>query len=253
MTVSLRRMSAGNGYRYLLRSVVAGDGNRALSTPLTRYYTEVGTPPGRWMGSGVRRLGAGQLAPGMEVTEAQLALLIGMGRDPVTGEQLGRGYARYRPVGERIRDRVDALDPEMTVEDCAAETTRIESEEAASGARHAVAGFDLTFSVPKSVSVLWGVADGSTQERIVEAHHAAVADVLDFFEREVAATRAVVSAGMVPLPRSKLLGWRRWRTTTTTPGPVTRSSTRIWSSPTRSRPCSMAAGAAWMAGPSSRR
>ena len=59
--------------------------------------------------------------------------------------------------------------------------------------RHAVAGFDLTFSVPKSVSVLWGVADAATQERIVEAHHAAVADVIDFFEREVAATRAGIS------------------------------------------------------------
>lgn len=195
MTVSLRRMSAGNGYRYLLRSVVTGDGNRALSTPLTRYYTEAGTPPGRWMGSGVRRLGGGELAPGMEVTEAQLALLIGMGRDPVTGEQLGRAYAKYKPVAERIQDRVGALDPEMTLEDCAAETTRIEAEEAAVGAKHAVAGFDLTFSVPKSVSVLWGVADGVTQERIVEAHHAAVADVLDFFECEVAATRAGVSSG----------------------------------------------------------
>ena len=57
MTVSLRRMSAGSGYQYLLRSVAAGDGNRALSTPLTRYYSEVGTPPGRWMGSGLRVLG----------------------------------------------------------------------------------------------------------------------------------------------------------------------------------------------------
>ena len=195
MTVSLRRMSAGNGYQYLLRSVVAGDGNRALSTPLTRYYSEAGTPPGRWMGSGVSRLGGGELVPGMEVTEAQLALLTGMGRDPVTGEQLGRAYATYRPVGERIQERVDALDPEMTFEDCAAETARIEAEEAAAGARHAVAGFDLTFSVPKSVSVLWGVADAPTQERIVEAHHAAVCDVLDFFECEVAVTRAGVSAG----------------------------------------------------------
>ncbi len=92
MTVSLRRMSAGSGYRYLLRSVAVGDGNRALSTSLTRYYTEVGTPPGRWMGSGVHALGAGCLQPGMPVTEEQLALLIGMGRDPVTGEQLGRAY-----------------------------------------------------------------------------------------------------------------------------------------------------------------
>lgn len=44
MTVSMRVMSAGNGYEYLLRTVAAGDGDRSLSTPLTRYYTEEGTP-----------------------------------------------------------------------------------------------------------------------------------------------------------------------------------------------------------------
>ncbi|GAB7003985.1 hypothetical protein JCM18899A_14570 [Nocardioides sp. AN3] len=195
MTVSLRRMSAGSGYRYLLRSVAVGDGNRALSTSLTRYYTEVGTPPGRWMGSGVHALGAGCLQPGMPVTEEQLALLIGMGRDPVTGEQLGRAYPEYQSLSARIKERVAGLDPGMTSEDCAAETARIEAEETARGPRHAVAGYDLTFSVPKSVSVLWGLADAATQEQIVAAHHAAVADVMDFLEREVAATRAGVAAG----------------------------------------------------------
>lgn len=189
----MRRMSAGSGYQYLLRSVAAGDGDRSLSTPLTRYYSEVGTPPGRWMGSGVRAFGDGQLAPGMTVTEDQLALLIGMGRDPITGVQLGRAFPTYKRLADRIGERVAALDPEMTQEGCAAETSRIEAEETALGMRHAVAGFDLTFSVPKSVSVLWGVADAATQARIVEAHHAAVADVLAFFEREAAATRAGIS------------------------------------------------------------
>ena len=163
VTVSLRRMSAGTGYQYLLRSVAAGDGNRTLSTPLTRYYEEAGTPPGYWLGSGVRVFGEGQLAPGAAVTEEQLALLIGMGRDPITGEHLGRAYATYDPAGDVPR--------------------------------HAVAGFDLTFSVPKSVSVLWGLADARLQERVVAAHHAAVADVVDLFEREVAATRTGFSDG----------------------------------------------------------
>jgi conjugative relaxase-like TrwC/TraI family protein len=186
-------MSAGSGYQYLLRSVAAGDGSRALSTPLTRYYSAVGTPPGRWLGSGVRAFGSGQLAAGMQVTEEQLALLIGMGRDPVTGEQFGRAYPSYKRLSDRIDERVAALDPEMTQEECAAETSRIEAEETAAGMRHAVAGFDLTFSVPKSVSVLWAVADAVTQERIADAHHAAVADLIDFFEREVASTRAGIS------------------------------------------------------------
>jgi hypothetical protein len=39
----MRVMSPGGGYKYLLKSVAAGDGDRALSAPLTRYYLESGT------------------------------------------------------------------------------------------------------------------------------------------------------------------------------------------------------------------
>lgn len=160
MVVSMRPMSAGEGYRYLLKSVAAGDGDRPLSTPLTRYYAETGTPPGRWLGSAVREVG---VAEGEQVTEQQLGLLLGEGRHPLTGEQLGRAYPVY---------------------------------EGSSG-RRAVAGFDFTFSVPKSASVLWAVSDVAMQERIIEAHHAAIRDVVAFMEREVAATRIgmTVTAG----------------------------------------------------------
>lgn len=92
MTVSMRVMSAGDGYKYLLRTVAAGDGHRSLTTPLTRYYTVEGTPPARWMGAGRSALGSGQLVPGDEVSEAQLQLLVGMGRDPLTRAPLGRAY-----------------------------------------------------------------------------------------------------------------------------------------------------------------
>ena len=60
VTVSMRVMHAGDGYKYLLRSVAAGDGNRTLATPLTRYYVDAGTPPGRWMGSGLSAIGGGR-------------------------------------------------------------------------------------------------------------------------------------------------------------------------------------------------
>ncbi|GAA1487428.1 hypothetical protein GCM10009626_01740 [Brachybacterium sacelli] len=43
----MRVMSAGDGYKHLLRSVAAADGDRSLSTPLTRYYVEESTPWGR--------------------------------------------------------------------------------------------------------------------------------------------------------------------------------------------------------------
>ena len=93
MTVSIKKMSAGEGYRYLLRTVAAGDGDRSLSSPLTRYYTEAGTPPGRWLGSGVASLDS-PLRVGDEVTEEQLRRLIGEGRHPVAGEHLGRAIGR---------------------------------------------------------------------------------------------------------------------------------------------------------------
>lgn len=44
MTVSIRVMTAGDGYRYLLNSVVTGDGDRDAAAALTRYYLESGTP-----------------------------------------------------------------------------------------------------------------------------------------------------------------------------------------------------------------
>ncbi len=189
MTVSMRVMSAGDGYKYLLRTVASGDGDRMLSTPLTRYYTEEGTPPGRWLGSAVAVLGGGSVVVGDQVTETQLQLLIGMGRDPVTGDPLGSAYRNYPTVTERIRQRTAGLDPELPVTERAEAVAVIEAEEAAKGARKAVAGFDFTFSIPKSASVLWAVADAGTQSLIADAHHAAVAEMVAFIEREVAATR----------------------------------------------------------------
>lgn len=193
VTVSMRVMSAGDGYRYLLASVAAGDGQRDLSTPLTRYYTEAGCPPGFWLGSGLRGVGAGQLRAGETVAESQLALLLGTGHDPVTGEPLGHAYPTYRSRGQRIAARVAALDSDLPEGDRAAAVAAIEGEEAARPVRRAVAGYDYTFSVPKSVSVLWAVADAATQASIVAAHHAAVAEVLDLMERQVAATRTGVN------------------------------------------------------------
>ena len=189
MTVSMRVMSAGDGYKYLLRTVASGDGDRVLSTPLTRYYTEEGTPPGRWMGSAVTALGDGAIAVGDEVSEQQLQRLIGQGRDPVTGEALGSPYRKYPTVAERIESRTARLDTGLPVTERAEAVAAIEAEESVRGVRKAVAGFDFTFSIPKSASVLWAVSDAGTQSLIAEAHHAAVAEMVAFIEREVAATR----------------------------------------------------------------
>ena len=188
MTVSIRVMTAGDGYRYLLNSVVIGDGDRDATSALTRYYLEAGTPPGVWLGTGLPGL-AGDVKAGASVSEAQLRRLMGHGQDPNTGEQLGRPYRKFATASERIERRLDHLPKTLTGTERAAQQALIEAEEAQKPTNAPVAGFDLTFSVPKSVSTLWAIADGGTQALIAQAHHAAIRDVLGLLERDVAMTR----------------------------------------------------------------
>jgi conjugative relaxase-like TrwC/TraI family protein len=189
MTVSMRVMSAGDGYKYLLKSVAAGDGERSLSTPLTRYYAEAGNPPGFWLGSGLTGFSTGNLAAGSQVSEQQLQLLVGMGRDPLSGAPLGRAYQQFDSVAERVEERTRQLSPSLDPAYRAELVAQIAAEEKERGTRRAVAGFDYTFSVPKSVSAIWAVSDAGTQSLIADAHHAAVAELVALIEREVAATR----------------------------------------------------------------
>lgn len=98
MVVSLHKMTAGHGVDYLMSTVVVGDGDRDLGTPLTRYYTEAGTPPGTWLGRGLPDIGSdelGRVAVGDVVTEMQLRRLFEEGRDPITGVQLGKANGAY--------------------------------------------------------------------------------------------------------------------------------------------------------------
>ena len=50
-------------------------------------------------------------------------------------------------------------------------------------------GFDLTFSAPKSVSVLFGIGDDRLRSTLRAAHDQAVADALGYMERQAAVTR----------------------------------------------------------------
>ncbi|MEE6296637.1 MobF family relaxase [Georgenia wangjunii] len=147
---------AGESYTYLLDSVTTDHG-RPGATPMTRYYAAHGTPPGTWLGAGLAGLDENQgLAGGSFVTLAQMERLFANGADPVTGRALGQSPHVY-----------------------AADTDR----------RRPVAGFDSTFTAPKSVSVLWAVADADTRDVIYECHRQAIADVVALIERDVARTR----------------------------------------------------------------
>ena len=202
----MRVMSAGDGFRYLLKTMVAGDGNRDLTKPLTRYYQEKGTPPGFWMGSGVHGLGHGALEVGGEVAESHLQLLLGLGCDPVTGEPLGKAWSKFKTAAQRIEVRIRQLPAGLSVAERAEAITDIEAEENVRDRRRAVAGFDYTFSVPKSVSTLWAVADGGTQALIKHAHHSAVTEVIDLMERDVAMTRIGSDAGGGSVAQVDVLG-----------------------------------------------
>ena len=133
------------------------------------------------------------------MTEEHLARLLGDGIHPVTGEKLGKRFPSLQPPRERIAARVARLDPDLRGEGRAEAVQRIREEEVAKKPRTAVAGFDLTFSPPKSVSAIWGVADAGTQALIAQAHHAAMRDTIALLEDRVAATR-VGAGGIAQMP-----------------------------------------------------
>ncbi|MBB3040100.1 conjugative relaxase-like TrwC/TraI family protein [Hoyosella altamirensis] len=61
--------------------------------------------------------------------------------------------------------------------------------ESARQVRHPVAGFDLTFTPAKSVSVLWALGDDTTRQAVEEAHRSAVAETIEWLEENAAFTR----------------------------------------------------------------
>jgi conjugative relaxase-like TrwC/TraI family protein len=166
VTMSIRRMSLGAGYRYLMSSVARADGSGHAASALTRYYAESGTPPGRFLGRGLAGLNGGEgVAVGSTVTEEHLFRMLGMLQDPITGEQLGRSPRRGGPA-------------------------YIDSRGVTRKVSLPVAGFDLTFSAPKSVSVVWAVADEATQGLIYAAHQAALEHVIAYAEERVFSSRS---------------------------------------------------------------
>jgi conjugative relaxase-like TrwC/TraI family protein len=155
--ISIRRVTLGGGYRYLINSVAAGDGNPEPSRGLAHYYASTGTPPGVFLGAGLADLDDGKgVEKGSQVSEEHLFNMLGKLSDPVSGE----------PVGGRL-----------TVPGNAAP----------------VAGFDLTFSPSKSVSTAWALADEDTKAVIAECHREAIDYVLTYAEAHVFHSRSGAS------------------------------------------------------------
>ncbi|OJX97357.1 MAG: hypothetical protein BGO96_05345 [Micrococcales bacterium 73-15] len=206
ITTSRTGLAFGHAYRYLTKTVAAGDGDLKSADALLRYYEANGTPPGRWLGSGLALLGddARGILAGDQVTEEQMNHLFGHGRDPLTLEVLGRRPTILDPLAQRIEARVQQLPGDLSGSGRDAAIARLTAEETARRPPQSRAGFDLTFTLPKSVSTLWAVSDAGVQAQIAAAHHEAIAECLAILERQVIMTR-VGAAGIAQIETRGLI------------------------------------------------
>ncbi|GGQ33702.1 hypothetical protein GCM10010249_60250 [Streptomyces roseolilacinus] len=149
-------------YRYYLRETVVGDGRRPARTPLRAAQEQAGAPAGRWMGRGLAALG---LAPGDEVTEAQLRNLFG---------ERGR-----HPYADRIE--ADRLAKGASAKEA--------FKAGALGRRVTVTGVDFVFRPQPTIYLLWAFGDEETRLVIEAAHERAIGRVLEWIEDEVAVIR----------------------------------------------------------------
>jgi len=188
--MTIRRISLGAGYRYLMESVAVGDGAMGQPSDLVAYYAASGTPPGIFMGAGLAGLG---LEPGETVTEEHLFRMLGLLADPVTGEPLGRTPTKTAAtLSQRIAARVAAIPAGVSPEERADRVAAIEAEEQirTPKLRAPVAGFDLTFSPAKGISVAWALADPETKQIIFDCHRDAIEIVLALAESELFHSRS---------------------------------------------------------------
>ena len=133
--MTLHKLTAGDGYLYLVRQVAAADSTERGRSSLEDYYSAKGESPGRWMGRGLAALadtGAREVSDevrqqvwtveqGSVVTEAQMKALFGEGLHPnadkisehvsgrlgvqpsIAAAQLGRKFAVRDESSEFVR------------------------------------------------------------------------------------------------------------------------------------------------------
>jgi conjugative relaxase-like TrwC/TraI family protein len=137
---------------------------RSVADGLDDYYAGRGESPGVWTGRGARELELEGL-----VHDGELGRLI-RGIHPHTEEQL-RTHPKARVI---TIERIDPLTDERSIE-----TKKLAP----------VAGFDLVFSPPKSVSLLHALGDEGTRRAVNEAHLSAWQAALTYLEDEACVTR----------------------------------------------------------------
>ena len=165
--LSIAKLSPGHE-RYYERSVAGG---------LDDYYAGRGEAPGVWVGAGAASLDlTGELGTG------DLSRIIA-GVDPKTGRRLRR-HAKPRTI------TVQRLDPTTGREVALAQELK------------PVAGFDLVFSAPKSVSLIHALGNDAARRAVADAHEEAWRAALAYIETEA----AVVRSGKAGVVREHAMG-----------------------------------------------
>ena len=153
--LSIGKVGVAHAAYYLSRAaagVVAVDAGGQAD-----YYADSGEQPGVWAAAGAMGVVAGE-----GVTAEQLKAMLA-GCDPVTGEPLGR---KIKPAGTFV-DRLGI--------------TRT---------RKPVGAFDLTFSLPKSVSAAWALADEPVRREIEAAWSLSVQSVISYVQANSVSSRS---------------------------------------------------------------
>jgi conjugative relaxase-like TrwC/TraI family protein len=152
--LSVSKMSPGQEAYY----------ERSVADGIDDYYAGRGESPGVWVGQG-----AAELELKGVVGEGELGRLIA-GRHPLTGAVL----RSHPPTKQTAVERIDPLTGERYVEVKPLKP---------------VAGYDLVFSPPKSVSLLNALGDEKTRHAVSQAHLAAWQAALCYLEERACVTR----------------------------------------------------------------
>ncbi|MGU3652862.1 MobF family relaxase [Mycolicibacterium sp. A43C] len=118
MVMTLHKLTAGDGYLYLVRQVAAADSTQRGRPTLADYYSAKGEAPGRWLGRGLAALaGTGNdhnsdaakqqiwaVEHGSSVSEVQMRALFGEGLHPnaerIDRHMAGRGIGAQRAASQ---------------------------------------------------------------------------------------------------------------------------------------------------------
>ncbi|MGH3556000.1 MAG: MobF family relaxase, partial [Mycobacterium sp.] len=200
--MSLHKLTAGDGYLYLVRQVAAADTTERGRSPLADYYSAKGESPGHWVGSGLAALsitGARQVSAqaaeeiwtvteGSHVSEAQMAALLGEGLHP-NAEAIA-AYVTARGLHGRAAIDATRLGRPFRVRNC--ETSFQRALAVAYREHNTAAGraWNAPIDAPTRAAIRTAVA----REKFAEQYGRAPADERELSGFIARATRALTTA-----------------------------------------------------------